>query len=122
MRVMVIGASTDPAKYGHKAVRAYLNQGHDVLPVHPHAAQIAGIAAYPDVAAVPGPIDRVTMYLPPAVGIDLLEPLATRGDVREVWLNPGAESDDLIEKARTLGLEPIVACSIVAIGERPGEL
>jgi len=119
MRVMVIGASTNPDKFGNKAVRAYLRQGHQVLPVNPRADQIEGLPTYPTVADVPGPIDRATMYLPPKRGMDVLEPLAARGDVTELWLNPGAESDELIARARSLGLEPIVACSIIAIGERP---
>lgn len=45
--------------------------------------------------------------------------LALRGDVAEAWLNPGAESDELIAECRRLGFEPIQACSIIAIGEEP---
>jgi hypothetical protein len=51
----------------------------------------------------------------------VLEDLARKG-VREVWLNPGADSPALVEKARALGLSPIVACSIRGIGEDPSEL
>ena len=39
-----------------------------------------------------------------------------RKRIPEVWLNPGAESDALIARARALPIQPIVACSIVAIG------
>ena len=38
---------------------------------------------------------------------------------KELYVNPGAESDELIARAEALGLEPILACSIVDIGERP---
>ena len=38
---------------------------------------------------------------------------------KELWVNPGAESDELIARAEALGMEPIQACSIVDIGERP---
>ena len=119
MRVMVIGASTHHEKYGNRAVRAYQRQGHEVLPVHPTAESVEGIAAYADVCDVPGPVDRATLYLPPAKGEAVLESLAERGDVKELWVNPGAESDRLIERAKQLGLEPIQACSIMAIGETP---
>jgi len=121
MRVMVIGASTRTEKYGNRAVRAYLRQGHEVLPVHPSAERIEGVRAYGDVADVPGPVDRATLYLPPEKGIDVLASLAARGDVTELWVNPGAESPALIEQAKRLGLEPIQACSIVAIGESPDD-
>lgn len=119
MRVMVIGASANPEKFGNKAVRAYLAQGHDVFPVNPTAEQIAGVKAYATVSDVPGPIDRATVYLPPHVGITLLDALAARHDVKEVWLNPGSESNEIVTRAKQLGLEPIVACSIVDIGETP---
>jgi uncharacterized protein len=39
-----------------------------------------------------------------------------------VWLNPGAESDELIARARALHIEPTVACSIIGIGRDPYEL
>lgn len=119
MRIMVIGASTNPEKFGNKAVRAYLRQGHEVLPVNPNADEIEGIRCYRAIGDVPGPIDRASMYLPPARGFGAVDELAKRGDVGELWLNPGAESPELIEHARKLGFDPIVACSIVAIGEQP---
>ncbi len=119
MRVMVIGASADPAKYGNKAVRAYLRRGHAVLPVNPERDTIEGLACYPDVSAPPGPIDRAALYLPADVGITVLDALAERGDVADFYVNPGAESQELIERAEALGLNPIQACSIMEIGERP---
>ena len=73
---------------------------------------------HPSVSAIPGPVDRASLYLPPAIGIGVLEEIQRKG-IRELWVNPGAESDALIEKAERLGLEPIQACSIVDIGERP---
>jgi predicted CoA-binding protein len=119
MRVMIVGASADRSKYGNKAVRAYQRQGHDVLPVNPAGGVIEGAATYRNIAEVPGPIDRASLYVPPAVGVKLIEELAARGDVAELWLNPGSESDELIDRARSLGFDPILACSIVDIGERP---
>ncbi len=123
MRVMVIGASSDPSKFGNKAVRAFLRHGDEVLPVNPRAARdgakIEGLTVFPDVASVPGPIDKASLYLPPALGIAAIEAIAARGDVAEVWLNPGAESPALLRRARELGIEPIQACSIMAVGETP---
>lgn len=119
MRVMVIGASQNPEKYGHKAVLAYQRQGHEVFPIHPEAGQIAGSPAYSDASQPPGPIDRAILYLPPETGRTVLPALAERGDVAELWVSPGAESPELIEDAERLGFDPIQACSIVAVGETP---
>jgi predicted CoA-binding protein len=116
---MVIGASTNRAKFGNKAVRAYLRQHHEVLPVNPRAQQIEGLECYDSVGAAPGPIDRALFYVPAPIGLGVIDELAKRGDVDEIWLNPGAESSQLIAKARALGFEPVLACAIVDIGERP---
>lgn len=118
--VAVIGASTDRRKYGNKAVRAYLKDGWTVYPVNPNEAQVEGLKCYASILDIPGPVDRATLYVPPSVGIHLLEQIAQKG-VAELYVNPGADSPELLEKARELGLQPIVACSILAIGQEPDE-
>lgn len=122
MRVMVIGASTNREKYGNKAVRAFLQQGATVFPVNPRADEIEGLTCYRSIADVPGPVDRATVYLPPALGVAAMHELALRGDVAEVWLNPGADSPAVIAAAKSAGLTVIQACSIVAIGVNPHAL
>ncbi len=120
--VAVLGASTNRRKYGNKSVRAHLQQGYDVFPVNPHEAEVEGLKAYPDLEAIPVPqLDRITVYLPPQITLGLLDQIAAKRP-REVWLNPGAESAELVVKAEELGLPIIQACSIVNVGMSPGEL
>jgi predicted CoA-binding protein len=76
------------------------------------------LKTYASVLDVPGPIDMASFYVQPEVGERVIDEVARKG-IPEVWLNPGADSDALIARARTLEIEPIVACSIVAIGENP---
>jgi hypothetical protein len=38
-----------------------------------------------------------------------------------VWLNPGADGEAVLARAHALGLKTIQACSIMGIGESPGE-
>ena len=116
--VAVIGASSTRHKFGNRAVRAYLRQGWTVYPVNPNESVIEGLPAFPSVSAIPGPVDRASLYLPPEIGIGVLDDIQRKG-IRELWVNPGAESDELIARAEALGLDPIQACSIVDIGERP---
>ena len=42
-----------------------------------------------------------------------------RKQIPEVWLNPGADEDQVVARARQLGLNVIQACSIVGIGDSP---
>ncbi len=88
------------------------------MPINPHETEVEGLKAYASVLDVPGPIDMATLYVPPEIGEPLLDELA-RKQIPEVWVNPGAESDALIARARALQLQPIVACSIVGIGQNP---
>jgi len=116
--VAIIGASNVREKFGNRAVRAYLRQGWTVYPVNPKETEIEGLPVFQSVTDIPGPVDRVSLYLPPEVGVKVLNDIRDKG-VRELYVNPGAESDELMAEAERLGLEPIWACSIVDIGERP---
>jgi len=116
--VAVVGASSDRGKYGNKAVRAYRRQGWTVYPVNRQEKEIEGLPAYRSIEELPGPVDRFSLYVPPAVGVTLLGAIVAHGPA-ELWVNPGAESDALLAEAERLGLNPIQACSIVDIGERP---
>jgi predicted CoA-binding protein len=116
--VAVIGASRERHKYGNRAVRAYLRQGWTVYPINPTEPEVEGLATFPSVAEVPGTIDRASLYVPATIGITLLAGIKQK-QIGEVWVNPGAESDELIAEAERLGLNTIQACSIIDIGERP---
>ena len=59
-----------------------------------------------------------TVYIHADAGVVVMEQLAKKG-VGEVWLNPGADDDEVVERARALGLNVIQACSIIGIGESP---
>jgi predicted CoA-binding protein len=117
--VAVIGASTNPDKFGNKAVRAFRAAGWHVVPIHPTAASVEGLPAYRSVLDVPGRVDRATVYVQPDVARRVLPELAAKG-VGEVWLNPGVDEDALIAEAKRLGLPVVVACSIVGVGLDPG--
>lgn len=116
--VAVVGASSNRAKFGNRAVRAFRQQGYTVVPINPHEREVEGLKTYASVLDVPGTVDMVSLYVPPEIGLQVIEDIARKG-IAEVWLNPGAESDTLIARARALQIQPIVACSIVAIGANP---
>jgi predicted CoA-binding protein len=116
-----MGASSDREKYGNKAVRAYLKQGYTVYPVNPRGGEIEGQPVFKSIAEVPTRPDQVSVYLPPAVVLEILPHIAARG-CDELWLNPGADSEAVLAEAERLRLNVIVACSIMGLGERPSEL
>jgi len=118
--VAVLGASPDRSKYSNKAVRAYLQQDWDVFPVNPKSGTIEGLKVYAALADIPAPLDRITVYLPPPVAVQALPSIASVKPA-ELFINPGAESDELVENAKALGLAPILACSIIDLGLNPSQ-
>ncbi len=117
--VAVIGASSNRNKFGNKALRAFATQGFSVIPINPNEASVEGYKTFASVLDVPGPIDMATVYVPADAGLKVVEELATKG-VPEVWLNPGADEDRVVARAKALGLKIIQACSIIGIGDSPG--
>ena len=77
-----------------------------------------GHPTFASVLDVPGPIDMATVYVPGEVGVRVMDDLAKKG-IAEVWLNPGADDDAVVDRATQLGLKVIQSCSIIAIGESP---
>ncbi|MGD8450982.1 MAG: CoA-binding protein [Phycisphaerae bacterium] len=119
--VAIVGASADRAKYGNRSVRAHVRQGWTVYPVNPRGGEVEGLKVWRSLEEIPVPLDRVSLYVPPPVGLKLL-PVLAKLRPAELFVNPGAESEELVTRAQELGLEPILACSILDVGETPEEL
>ena len=116
--VAVVGASSDRRKFGNRALRAFQAEGCHVIPINPNEHEVEGLATYPSVLDVPGPIDMATVYVQPDVALRLL-PEFEQKRIGEIWINPGAESEELLAEARRRRLNVIAACSIVGIGRDP---
>ena len=119
--VVILGASNDRTKFGNKAVRAYQQEGYTVYPVNLKDAEVEGLPAYKSVRDVPSRPDVVSVYLPPIATFKALHDIAAKG-CDELWLNPGTESDEVLEEAARLNLNVVQACSIVGLGISPNEL
>ena len=118
--VAVVGASRDRHKFGNKALRAFRDAGHTVIPINPHETEVEGVRAYASVLDVPGPIDMATVYVQPGTAKALLDEFE-RKRIPEIWLNPGADDDDVLAEARRRRLNVIAACSIIGAGKSPGD-
>jgi predicted CoA-binding protein len=115
----VVGASSDRSKYGNKVLRCYLQHGRKAIPVNPHASVVEGIVAVPNLSSLAEPVHGVSIITPPEVTEQIVEEAAQAGITR-LWMQPGAESDRAIERAKELGLTVIAGgpCLLVALGFR----
>ena len=100
-------------------MRAHARAGWQVFPINPQADEIEGIRSYHSLRDLPsGTLDRISVYVPPEIGITLLHEIAAR-QPHEVWLNPGSVNDEMLAMAEEMGLPVICACSIVDVGMSP---
>lgn len=112
--VAIIGASNNPERYSYMAVASYLERAYEVWPVHPSGISVANLPCYTDIASLPGHANIISLYINPKRGLDLLPDLiAHKPDW--VWLNPGADSDELEEALKQNGLKVMRSCNLVAL-------
>jgi predicted CoA-binding protein len=102
----VVGASEDPAKFGHRVYACYLRHGYRAYPVNPNAATVLGNPAFPDLVSLPEAVESVSIITPPAVTEKVVEDAIAAG-VRRLWMQPGASSPAAVTRAREAGLTVI---------------
>jgi len=113
----VVGASRDRDKYGNKVLRAYLQKELIAWPVNPGEEEIEGVPCAKDLASLPEVVHGVSIITPPAVTEAVVEEAAKAG-IQRLWMQPGAESNEAISRAKDLGLSVIAGgpCLLVALG------
>ncbi len=113
-RVVVLGASDDPERYSNRAVRMLLENGHQVIPVHPRLRAVEGLTVVPELAAVDQPVDTISVYLRPELSAAMADEIIRLKPGR-VIMNPGTESDVLAEKLKAAGIPHEFACTLVLL-------
>ncbi len=115
----VAGASDDRHKYGHKVFVCYRNHNRKAYPINPNVKTVLGETAYPNIAALPEKVESVSIITPPAVTERIVDDAIASG-VKNLWMQPGAESGKAIKKAEEAGLNVIHggACVLVVLGYR----
>ena len=113
-RIAVVGASNDPAKYGNVIVRNLAAKGYTVLPVNPKEKEIAGLPAFPSLAAVPGPVHVVNIVTPPAVTKGVLEEVGRLG-LPAVFLQDGSYDDAVLDVAAKAPFKTVYEACIMVV-------
>jgi predicted CoA-binding protein len=109
----VVGASTNPARWGYRIYRALKESGYRVYPVNPRAKLIDGDPCYPSLLSLPERPGVVDVVVPPKLGLAVADDAAAAG-IPRIWFQPGAESAENVTHARALGLHVIHhACALV---------
>jgi predicted CoA-binding protein len=89
---VVVGASRDNQKYGHKVYKDLKNAGYIVYPVNPNADKILGDKCYPSLESLPEMPQVVDLVIPPKVTNQIVKVCKELG-IKKVWMQPGSESE-----------------------------
>lgn len=113
--VAVIGASRRSGSVGNAVLRNLTEAGYSgaLHVVHPRASSVAGVPAYPSVAAVPGPLELGVVAVPAAAVVDVARECGEAGVRALVVLSAGfaevgdagrRRQADLLEVCRASGM------------------
>lgn len=97
--IAVVGASSNPAKYGNIIIKNLTGKGYEIIPVNPKESTIEGLtvtASAMDAADRAGILDFV---VPPAVALSVLKQLV--GADVTIWLQDGSFDDEVISFAES---------------------
>jgi len=126
-RIAVAGVSRKGDVAANAVYRKLVEAGYEAFPVNPNAGEVEGVTCYPDVAAVPGPLDGVVVATHPSVSAAIVRQCANAG-VKRVWFHrsfgAGSVADDAVAECERLGIEaivggcPLMFCEPVDFGHR----
>jgi predicted CoA-binding protein len=113
----VAGASTNPEKYGYKVYADLKRFGKTAYPINPRATTIDGDTCYPSVSALPEVAEVVVSVIPPALTEKLVDDLIAAG-IKNLWIQPGAESVAAVAKAEAAGISVVHGGPCIMVGLR----
>ncbi len=111
-RIAVLGVSRSGKKFGNTIFKELKERGYQTFIVHPEAQEIEGEPCYNTLEALQGRIDGVVISVPPAKASQALRDAAAAG-MKNIWIQQGAQSPEVMATARELGVEPVVGKCIL---------
>ncbi|HNW98503.1 MAG TPA: CoA-binding protein [Bacteroidales bacterium] len=116
----VIGASTDRKKFGNIVLRFLKKRGFNVYPVNPRVNEIEGEKCFTEIKDVPAKVKAAIFITKPEVTEKIIENVISGKTITHIWLQPGSENENAIDKAKQNGLNIICNECIMMFVKQPG--
>lgn len=113
----VVGVSKNPDKFGYKVFKCYQHKGYRVIPVHPVEKDIDEVACVASVTDLPAEVVSLSVVTPPAITEKIVISAAQQG-IRNIWMQPGAESPTAVAFCEQQGINVIAdgTCALIRFG------
>ena len=112
-KTLVLGASTNPARYAYLAINRLVQNDHPVVAIGLREGTVAGIPIETETPAFTD-IDTITLYLNPERQRSYYDYLLSLQPKRIIF-NPGTENEELQQLARQNNIESLYACTLVML-------
>jgi len=105
--IAVVGASPKVNRPSYQVAAYLMGAGYNVIPVNPGQEEILGLRCYPDLLAIPEPVEIVDIFRrSEEVGLVVEQAIAIGAKV--VWMQQGIVNEAAAKKAREAGLKVIM--------------
>jgi predicted CoA-binding protein len=112
-KTILFGASENPTRYSYLAVQKLAARHHPVIAIGRKPGKIGDIPIITDTPVV-ADADTVTLYLNQQHQKEYYSYILSLHPKRIIF-NPGAENRELFNLAKTNGIEPVEACTLVML-------
>jgi uncharacterized protein len=96
LKIALYGATNDSSKFGNIIYKDLKNKNITVYGINPKATTILGDPAYHSIKDIPEKPDLLIFVVPPKITFTLIKEAVAEG-YDSFWLQPGAESEEIIE-------------------------
>jgi len=112
-KTLVLGASSNPARYSYLAVQRLRAHNHPVVAIGRRVGQVADVDITKEHLSE-NDVDTITLYLNPKNQVEYYDYILNLHPKRIIF-NPGTENDELIKKAKENNIKPVIGCTLVML-------
>jgi predicted CoA-binding protein len=105
--VAMVGLSSNPERPSHRVARYLKEQGYRIIPVNPRETEVLGEKCYPDLCAVPEPIEVVDIFRE-AKTVPRVVAQAMYAGAKVIWMQEGIVHQAAAARARQAGMAVVM--------------
>lgn len=116
----IYGASPDESKFGYKIPMRMKDHGYEVSGINKKYAgqSIGGMSVVGSLVELSEKVECIDVIVNPKISLQVIDEAKANG-IEYLWFQPGTYDDEVLEKAKSLGLKVVYgACVYAILGEK----